>query len=136
MRQIAYTSVATTELRQDDVFRIVEKSVGNNMGRGVTGFLIYAKDRFFQLIEGEEAALRGLLATLQTDPRHREICIVLDTPISAPRFPRWRMQRVGRSSDELGEVRASLGTDANGQQVLRQLDRFLAQSTTPELIGK
>lgn len=134
MRQIAYTSVATDELGQDDLFRIVEKSVSNNMDRGVTGFLVYAGNQFFQLIEGEEVALRGLLRTLQKDTRHSDIQIVLDLPATAARFPRWRMQRVGRTGDALAQVRTELARDASGQQVLRHLHEFIERSGSPQLV--
>ncbi|WP_228242564.1 BLUF domain-containing protein [Porphyrobacter sp. GA68] len=136
MRQIAYTSVATDELGQDDLFRIVEKSVSNNMDRGVTGFLVYAGNQFFQLIEGEEVALRGLLRTLEKDTRHCDIQIVLDLPAMAARFPRWRMQRVGRTGDALAQVRAELAKDQSGQQVLRHLHGFIERTGSPELVGQ
>ena len=127
MRQMIYTSTATSQLGQDDVFRIVEKSVSNNMGREITGFLIYADQRFFQLIEGEEGNLRDLLATLQRDPRHSDINILLDRSIAERRFPRWRMQRVGRSGDAAIEVKTALRTDPADHTALHHVDMFLTR---------
>lgn len=123
---MVYTSNATSRLGQDDVFSIVQNSVTNNMSRDITGFLIYADSRFLQLIEGEEGNLRGLLATLRTDPRHENIDILIDEPVNARRFPRWRMQRVAKGSGSAEEIRNALTSGAGGRTTLRQVDRFLA----------
>lgn len=111
---------------QADVFNIVQTSVDNNMARGITGFLIYADNKFCQLIEGEEANLRGLLKTISADPRHKDIEILVDEPISARRFPRWRMQRVSKSTGSVDEIRQTLSNASGGRGTLRHVERFLA----------
>lgn len=126
MRQMVYTSVATSQMDQADVFSIVQKSVNNNMARDITGFLIYSDNRFCQLIEGEEGQLRGLLQTLNADPRHKNIDVLLDEPISGRRFERWRMQRVAKGSSASDEVRQVLTSAPGGRNVLRHVERFLA----------
>lgn len=126
MRQMVYTSVATNQMDQADVFNIVQTSVDNNMARGVTGFLIYADNKFCQLIEGEEADLRKLLKVIGADARHKNIEVLLDEPISARRFPRWRMQRVSKSSGTVDEIREALTNAPGGRGALRHVERFLA----------
>ena len=126
MRQMIYTSVATNQMDQADVFSIVQKSVDNNMARGITGFLIYSDNRFCQLIEGEEADLRGLLRTLASDPRHKNIDILVDEPISGRRFARWRMQRVAKGCGASEEVKQVLTSAPGGRTALRHVERFLS----------
>jgi hypothetical protein len=123
---MVYTSVATSQMDQADVFNIVQTSVDNNMARGVTGFLIYADNKFCQLIEGEEDDLRGLLKTIGADPRHKAIEVLVDEPISARRFPRWRMQRVSKTSGSIDEIRQVLTSAPGGRGALRHVERFLA----------
>lgn len=126
MRLMVYTSVATDAMDQADVFTIVQKSAHNNMSRDITGFLIYGEGRFLQLIEGEEANLRHLLAILKTDPRHKGINVVVDEPIAQRRFGRWRMQRVTRDETAMGEIRQTLADGPSGRAALQQVNRFLA----------
>jgi hypothetical protein len=92
----------------------------------ITGFLIYSDNRFCQLIEGEEAQLRGLLRKFGTDPRHKDIDVLLDEPISGRRFERWRMQRVAKGSSASEEVRQVLISAPGDARALRHVERFLA----------
>lgn len=123
---MVYTSVATSQMDQADVFNIVQTSVDNNMARGVTGFLIYADNKFCQLIEGEEAELRKLLQIIGADPRHSNIDVLVDEPVSARRFPRWRMQRVSKGSGSIDEIRQALTNAPGGRGALRHVEHFLA----------
>lgn len=123
---MVYTSVATSQMDQADVFTIVQTSVSNNMARDVTGFLIYGDGRFLQLIEGAEADLRTLLTALRSDPRHQDIKVVIDEPIAERRFSRWRMQRVTRDGAAMGEIRQALSGMPSGRTALRHIDGFLA----------
>lgn len=126
MRQMVYTSVATSQMDQADVFTIVQTSVSNNMARDVTGFLIYGDGRFLQLIEGADGDLRGLMTTLKGDPRHRDITVLIDEPVTERKFSRWRMQRVTRDGEAMGEIRRTLAGATSGRAALREIDRFLA----------
>ncbi len=125
LRQMVYTSEATGLLQQSDVFRIVQTSVTNNMSRDITGFLIYADPHFLQLIEGEQSQLTGLLDTLRADPRHKNIEILIAEPIAERRFPRWRMQRIGKNAGSIAEIRQTLTAVSGGRAIIRHVDRFV-----------
>ncbi|TCD06693.1 BLUF domain-containing protein [Erythrobacteraceae bacterium CFH 75059] len=125
MRQMVYTSRAVRSLDQADIFAIVQQSAHNNLARDVTGFLIYADDRFLQLIEGEHAVIGDLLAIISADPRHTQINVAVDVPIAERSFPRWRMHRVGRTPASIAELRATLSARPQTHPALRELDLFL-----------
>ena len=55
-------------------------------GAGITGLLLHDGMRFIQAIEGEEAALRALMARITRDARHHAIGHVCDGPIAARQF--------------------------------------------------
>jgi hypothetical protein len=76
MHQIIYTSTARAGLSQEDVFRIVEQSARNNPSHDITGFLLFRKGKFLQLVEGPLMALETLLAQLGNDDRHSDLTVV------------------------------------------------------------
>lgn len=94
MIQVIYTSSAARDLASGEVFRIVTKSATNNGRDGLSGFLVYFNDRFFQVLEGEADAVDRLMARLEADPRHRSISVVERREVATPSFPSWRMKRL------------------------------------------
>lgn len=94
MIQLVYTSSAPKNLGTVDVFQIIEQSAKSNAASGLTGFLIYANNRFFQVIEGPFSAIDDLMERLQRDPRHHSIEIIYRSHITSPSFPKWRMKRI------------------------------------------
>lgn len=126
MIQLIYTSTVAPQIESGEIFRIVNKSAANNGRDGLSGFLLLSKDRFFQVVEGPEAAIDALMRKLEADPRHHSITIVERKTIERPSFPSWRMKR----------LHAELGTNAPDQidphlksvpqNVLDALVRFLA----------
>ena len=94
MLQIAYVSRASSVLAPDDVFKIIETSARNNSRDDLTGFLIFAENRFFQVVEGSRSAIDALLSRLGEDTRHSQIEILSQTEIAQRAFPNWRMKRL------------------------------------------
>lgn len=94
MIQLAYTSSAAESLGSGDVFKIIETSARNNAGAQLSGFLIYANQQFFQVIEGPSSAIDELMQRLRHDPRHHTIEIVHRANVSSRSFPKWSMKRI------------------------------------------
>ncbi|MEM1051837.1 MAG: BLUF domain-containing protein [Pseudomonadota bacterium] len=94
MIQLVYISSATESLGSGEVFKIIEKSAKNNKPAGLTGFLIFANGRFFQVIEGCSVEIDALMRKLQSDHRHHSIEILDRSPINHRSFPNWRMKRI------------------------------------------
>ncbi len=106
LRQYTYISTAP-DLPDDAVETIVSQCKHNNVLVGVTGFLLYNGRNFFQLLEGEEAALRRVLARIAQDSRHSGINRMADRLITSRDCPDWEMRRI-RIVDDVEERRASL----------------------------
>ena len=104
MTQLAYSSDARGDLASNEVFEIIETSAINNLRAVLTGTIIFANDRFFQIIEGEPAAIDGLMARLQADPRHHSIEVLHRQEIGERSFPRWRMERVRIANGSVPEA--------------------------------
>jgi hypothetical protein len=73
------------------VREILAKSQDNNVRNNVTGFLIFDKASFVQVLEGETAAVEDTYARILGDTRHADITLVATRVIEARDFPEWSM---------------------------------------------
>ena len=90
---VVYLSFATQRIKVQDIEEIVAVSRKNNAQRGITGVLFYKDRQFLQLLEGDEATVEHLLQTIQRDPRHSGLCVLIREPL--PRiFEHWSMDYV------------------------------------------
>jgi hypothetical protein len=89
--QLAYLSAATNEPRHEELVAILDASVTNNEANHITGFLMYAEQSFFQVIEGPQKSIDELYAKLLQDPRHCRVTQLLKSPIDHRRFADWSM---------------------------------------------
>ena len=128
MIQLAYSSDARGNLASNEIFEIIETSSRNNLRDDLTGMLIFANDRFFQIIEGEAAAIDNLMARLEADPRHHSIEVLHRQDIGERSFPRWRMERVRVANGAVPE--AALADVSSDVQAL--VKQFLAGSAASE----
>lgn len=95
MHHIAYTSRAVGAHTTADLEELCSWSAANNRQIGVTGLLVFDGVRYIQLIEGEVAVVRQLMATIARDPRHENIFNIFDGPTSERAFESWDLTCVG-----------------------------------------
>jgi len=88
---IAYVSVATSPFSADDIAALLTKSRANNDRDGITGALLYHRERFIQIVEGDDEVVRERFATISTDPRHRSVQMMREKRILVRQFPEWTM---------------------------------------------
>ncbi|QNE31434.1 BLUF domain-containing protein [Sphingomonas sp. NBWT7] len=98
MRQILYISTAAPSA-DIDVAAILAQSMRNNRREGVTGLLWTDERRFLQVLEGQDAAVQGVLDRIRRDPRHRAIVVLHDRTVAAREFGAWEMSRRGPNDD-------------------------------------
>jgi hypothetical protein len=70
---------------------IVSTARRRNKEFDVTGFLMFDRARYHQILEGEAAAVDRLYASIQRDPRHHNIETMSRTEITSRGFPDWSM---------------------------------------------
>jgi hypothetical protein len=132
--QVIYTSAAVHDLDDAELARILDVSVRNNARLGITGLLLYSARTFIQVLEGEQAVLDALLARIRTDPRHRNVDVLVRNEIREREFSQWHMgfRRLGRvDADALpqyaaffenGFVAGDIGSQPGmGLEILRAL---------------
>jgi len=70
-----------------------------NAADGVTGYLIFDKACFIQILEGEEEVVRSTFSRISADRRHANVTLVATRPIKMRSFADWTMGAAMRSLD-------------------------------------
>ena len=79
-----------------DILRVARV---NNAALGVTGALMLYDDWFAQVLEGPEAAVRGLFDRIAADARHDGVEVLDSGPVEKRLFERWAMAYVGEHGE-------------------------------------
>lgn len=91
LSQLIYLSRAVAPFTRDELSDLLQLSRTNNVGRGITGLLVYHHGSFMQAIEGDDAAVLQLFDKIKRDPRHTDVAIVSSGPIRHRSFGDWKM---------------------------------------------
>lgn len=89
---IAYVSQAKASFEDRDIEALSERAAHHNQMHGITGYLHFAKGRFFQYIEGPPAAMSELMEAIEADERHRVEQKIKQALENGRRFPGWGMR--------------------------------------------
>lgn len=97
MHYVIYVSQATTPMAAADLESLLSFSRRSNTEKGITGLLIYRwspdtrSGHFIQMLEGDEAAVRGLYDKIRRDKRHHTILPLAEGEIPERMFGEWAM---------------------------------------------
>lgn len=91
---LVYVSSATTLFSRSDIHDILSASRVNNARSDISGALLYEDGNVMQVLEGTEARVRSLHATIEGDPRHRGLITIWDGQQQTRQFPtgRWHIK--------------------------------------------
>lgn len=92
--QLVYISTARSPLGAADLDQVLATSRRNNAAADITGLLVVGGNRFLQLLEGPEAAVRSRFAAIRGDPRHFAIVVLAARSASVRQCPGWSMGHV------------------------------------------
>ena len=110
------------EARRTELGEIFTVARRKNRDLDVTGALMISGDAFVQALEGDEAVVRGLYATICGDGRHDGLAVIDERMVPERTFGRWAMARVaedGRpdirlmSNASAGVIVAAPGVDGS-----------------------
>ncbi|WP_372656401.1 BLUF domain-containing protein [Hydrogenophaga sp.] len=128
LHELIYVSLAVREMDTSDLSALLDESRAFNEAHDITGMLIYHRQEFMQLLEGDEAEILALYEKIRKDARHHEVIKYWDGPIKARSFAAWSMAFVAPEASELRKrpgyealleqgLAASLG-DSTGRRLL------------------
>ncbi|MDV6331680.1 BLUF domain-containing protein [Asticcacaulis sp. 201] len=100
MFQIIYHSRYTVSASGLSTIRdILSVSETNNYRNGITGFLIFDKSSFVQVLEGERGAVEDTYLRICNDPRHSRPTVIEARDMGDRAFPDWAMGGFIRSPE-------------------------------------
>lgn len=86
-----YASRAAAGFQESDIPALLERARTKNSGLGITGMLLFIEGSFFQVLEGDAAAVDGIYTTISADPRHAQITEIIREPLARRSFADWSM---------------------------------------------
>jgi Sensors of blue-light using FAD len=93
-----------------------------NKKLGITGALLLTDGWFVQVLEGQEAAVRGLYERIAADPRHDAVELLQAVTVDERVFARWAMAKVAQDGEaDIPLIAGARGaTAAAGHEVTTQ----------------
>ncbi len=88
---LIYVSQATPPMTGATLDTLREQSRTFNRSTGLTGCLLYQDGLFMQMLEGQREVVSALMDKVMTDPRHRDVRIVMEGPARRRVFLDWGM---------------------------------------------
>jgi hypothetical protein len=74
-----------------ELVKLLAGARAKNASLQITGALLFNEVAFAQVLEGPADALGPLIESIRRDPRHRDLVIALDQPMTTRSFPKWSM---------------------------------------------
>jgi hypothetical protein len=109
MHCIIYLSWAVTPFTNAQLQTLLTLARQRNTEQAITGILLYGNQRFVQVLEGEEAAVRALYKLIRRDPHHQYVIAYADKPIAQRTFTEWAMAFQPNSPQQAGALAGYLG---------------------------
>lgn len=88
---LAYASEEVSPFNRKGLETLVRSCAAFNERLSVTGTLVYTDGIFFQILEGEPETIETVMKRIRTDPRHKNIEVVLEARRTDRLFPTWTM---------------------------------------------
>ncbi|RYG37151.1 MAG: BLUF domain-containing protein [Burkholderiales bacterium] len=89
--RLIYVSAARVEMTTQQLDSILASARRKNAFADVTGLLLYHDGSFFQVLEGERAAVTAIFSTIEKDHRHSRVIRLQARIAEARAFPNWSM---------------------------------------------
>jgi hypothetical protein len=125
MKRIRYVSRFARDLTPAEIDALAAAAAEQNARFGITGVLLTSGRLFFQIVEGPDDAIDGLLARIRRDDRHRDVFVLgEELGVRERDFPDWSMR--GLHLDRFAEERLAPGRDLLQRLVAcrRELDEL------------
>jgi len=95
MKRLTYISKFARHLTPEHIEVLGASAAAKNRGAGITGVLFSLNGMFFQILEGAEADVDALFASILLDRRHRDVvCLTSENNIDGRIFPDWSMKTI------------------------------------------
>ena len=100
LSELVYVSDRVNVGDQQEILEILEVCRRNNSGK-ITGALLYSSRRFMQYLEGDYQLIKTTYEKISKDIRHRNVRLLIFSPIEERIFPGWAMAERDVSRDTI-----------------------------------
>jgi AcrR family transcriptional regulator len=107
IRCIVYCSRSRSTWTSEDIDGLADAAQRKNRTLGVTGRLLHLPGAFVQALEGPPEPVVGLYRSIEADPRHEQVTLLLDTPLAERAYPHWTMDVVAADDHESSQARTA-----------------------------
>lgn len=91
IRKLLYASTARFDFGEAELMELLDVSRRNNARDAISGLLLYYRQTFLQLLEGESDLVEATHARISKDPRHDSLVTLVDDLYPARSFESWTM---------------------------------------------
>jgi uncharacterized membrane protein (DUF373 family) len=105
MIRLTYASTAIADFSPENLLSLLKTSRINNGARNITGILLYTHGTFFQVLEGDEAAVDATFDSIKKDKRHKDVILIEKVPITERAFPYWSMGFEKLEGKEMSKIK-------------------------------
>ena len=91
LERILYQSTPSQEFGSLALFKLLTDAQHRNAQLQITGHLLFVNGQFTQCMEGPPDSIELLWQTIQRDPRHQDIQLLMRRATDKRRFPEWSM---------------------------------------------
>jgi len=81
--QLCYMSLSKSGLSKTDFVGILSEAIIKNAKMSVSGFLICARNHFYQVLEGPQDAVESIFESINNDKRHNNLRVLCQKQINS-----------------------------------------------------
>ncbi len=89
--KLIYRSTAAPNITDRDINNILETARKFNSKNNITGCLLYYKNEFLQVLEGDEKTVLELYSHIEKDKRHTDVLLINQEHSKVREFSNWTM---------------------------------------------
>ncbi|MEQ8550314.1 MAG: BLUF domain-containing protein [Cyclobacteriaceae bacterium] len=101
---LLYVSHTDNTFSQGELELLLNESRTNNKKFEITGMLIYLKNQFIQILEGEKETVLNLYHKITQDQRHHKVSKLLSGEHEHRNFNSWSMAFQNNTTDDLDHL--------------------------------
>jgi hypothetical protein len=111
MFELIYRSIANDKINSDDILNILNTSREFNLKHNITGCLLFHKNEFVQILEGEKQDVEKLYAKVEKDGRHTNVALIAKNEKDERAFHNWAMAYHEITEENYSEISKILFID-------------------------
>lgn len=108
MYEVTYYSIAKRNITKQDINEILVSSRSFNQKNDITGCLLYYRDQFIQVLEGDKIKIMELLEKITRDNRHADVFILSEGEKDERTFSNWTMAYQELQDDDVKKIGEAL----------------------------